>query len=323
MKRTIVLVVIVGAAMMTIGLTAQQPAPQAGREGGQGRGGGGGFTFPPVSAAEKVAENLYMIPGQGGNTAAFVTANGVVLVDTKLANNGQAILDQVKKVTDKPISHIINTHTHGDHTGSNDFFPASVEIVTQENTAANMKKMPEFQDPAKAQGLPDRTFKDKLTLLRGNESIDLYYFGAAHTSGDAFVVFRNARVVHAGDVFPNKGQPLIDTNNGGSGVAYPRDDSQGGRRDQERGHGDPGARRGDEMAGPGRLWGVQPAVPRACAGIAEGRQDRRAGDDRFQAAGEVQGLQHRRRARRPRRQLQRDLRRAPETIARYRPGADS
>jgi glyoxylase-like metal-dependent hydrolase (beta-lactamase superfamily II) len=219
MKRSIVLVVIVGAAMTTIGLMAQQPAPQPGRAGGQGRG-GGGFTFPPVSAAEKVAENLYMIPGQGGNTAAFVTANGVVLVDTKLANNGQAILDEVRKVTDKPISHIVNTHTHGDHTGSNDFFPASVEIVTQENTAANMKKMPEFQDPAKTQGLPDRTFKDKLTLLKGNESIDLYYFGAAHTSGDAFVVFRNARVVHAGDVFPNKGQPLIDTNNGGSGIAY-------------------------------------------------------------------------------------------------------
>ena len=220
MKRTTVLAALVGAAGMTIGLMAQQPAPQAGREGGQGRG-GGGFTFPPVSAAEKVADDLYMIPGQGGNTAAFVTATGVVLVDTKLANNGQAILDQVKKVTDKPISHIINTHTHGDHTGSNDFFPASVEIVTQENTAANMKKMPEFQDPAKARGLPDRTFKDKLTLLGGKDSIDLYYFGAAHTSGDAFVVFRNARVVHAGDVFPNKGQPLIDTNNGGSGVAYP------------------------------------------------------------------------------------------------------
>ena len=221
MKRAVVLAVIVGMAMMAMGLAAQQAAPQAGREGGQGRGGGRGFTFPPVSAAEKVANNLYMIPGQGGNTAAFVTATGVVLVDTKLANNGQAILDQVKKVTDKPITHIINTHTHGDHTGSNDFFPASVEIITQENTATNMQKMPEFQDPAKKHGLPDRTFKDKLTLLRGNDAIDLYYFGAAHTSGDAFVVFRNARVVHAGDVFPNKGQPLIDANNGGSGVAYP------------------------------------------------------------------------------------------------------
>jgi glyoxylase-like metal-dependent hydrolase (beta-lactamase superfamily II) len=210
----------VAAMALASGLSAQQPAGQGGREGGAGRGGGRGFTFPPISAPEKVANNLYMIPGQGGNTAAFVTANGVVLVDTKLANNGQAILDQVKTVTDKPVTHIINTHTHGDHTGSNDFFPASVEIVTQENTAANMQKMPAFQDASKKQGLPDKTFKDKMTLLKGNESIDLYYFGAAHTNGDAFVVFRNARVMHAGDAFATKGQPLIDTANGGSGVAY-------------------------------------------------------------------------------------------------------
>jgi glyoxylase-like metal-dependent hydrolase (beta-lactamase superfamily II) len=223
MKRVTVLVVIfgVGVLAMAIGLGAQQPAGQGGREGGQGRGGGRGFNFPPVSAPEKVANNLYVIPGQGGNTAAFVTSNGVVLVDTKLANNGQAILDQVKTFTDKAVTHIINTHTHGDHTGSNDFFPASVEIVTQENTAANMQKMPAFQEASKKQGLPDKTFKDKMTLLSGNESIDLYSFGPAHTNGDAFVVFRNLRVMHSGDAFATKGQPLIDSANGGSGVAYP------------------------------------------------------------------------------------------------------
>jgi cyclase len=223
MRRAIVLGIIVGTgiAVAALGTSAQQ-APPAGREGGQGRGGGRGPGFPPVSAPEKIANNLYMIPGQGGNTAAFITDNGVVLVDTKLANNGQAILDQVKTVTSKPITHIINTHTHGDHTGSNDFFPASVDIVTQENTAANMKKMPAFQEEAKKHGLPDRTFKDKMTLLRGNDAIDLYYYGAAHTNGDAFVVFRSLRVMHAGDAFANKGQPLIDTNNGGSGVAYPQ-----------------------------------------------------------------------------------------------------
>ena len=221
MKRVTVLGVVLGAGVFTMaaGLGAQQPAGQGGREGGQGRGRGPGF--PPVSAAEKVANNLFMIPGQGGNTAAFVTANGVVLVDTKLANNGQAILDEVKKVTDKPVTHIINTHTHGDHTGSNDFFPATVEIVTQENTAANMQKMPVFQEAAKKHGLPDKTFKDKMTLLGGSEAIDLYYFGAAHTNGDAFVVFRNARVMHAGDAFAGKGQPFIDGGNGGSGIAYP------------------------------------------------------------------------------------------------------
>jgi cyclase len=218
MKRALVLGMLVGlsAAVMSVG-AQQAPAGQGRGDAGRGRG----FTFPPVTAPEKVAENLYMIPGQGGNTAAFITSDGVVIVDTKLANNGQAILDQLKTVTDKPVTHIINTHTHGDHTGSNAFFPASVDIVTQENTAANMKKGPDFQEESKKQGLPDRTFKDKMTLLKGKDAIDLYYFGAAHTNGDAFVVFRNLRVMHAGDVFATKGQPLIDRNNGGSGVAYP------------------------------------------------------------------------------------------------------
>jgi glyoxylase-like metal-dependent hydrolase (beta-lactamase superfamily II) len=221
MRRVFVLgVVVLSGAIAAAIVDAQQPAAPAG---GQGRaaGAGRGPGFPPVGAAEKVADNLFMVPGQGGNTAVFVAADGVVLVDTKLANNGQAILDQVKSVTDKPITHIINTHTHGDHTGSNQFFPATVEIVTQENTGTNMRKLPVFQEAANRHGLPDRTFTDKMTLLKGKDAIDLRYYGAAHTNGDAFVIFRNARVMHAGDAFANRGQPLIDVNNGGSGIAYP------------------------------------------------------------------------------------------------------
>ena len=220
MKRVYVLGAVVVAGIIAsaaAGLSAQQPVTPAGQGQGQGRGGG----QAGVSAISKVAENLYQVPGAGGTTAVFVTAKGVVLVDTKLANNGQAILDQVKTVTDRPITHIINTHTHGDHNGSNQFFPATVEIVAQENTTANMRKMPVFQDAANSHGLPDRSYKDRMTLLSGNESIDLYYFGPAHTNGDTFVVFRNAGVMHTGDAFANKGQPLIDRPNGGSGVAYP------------------------------------------------------------------------------------------------------
>jgi glyoxylase-like metal-dependent hydrolase (beta-lactamase superfamily II) len=215
MKRTLVLglIALVGSVAAAV-LTAQQAAAPA----GQGRG--GGPQFPPVGAIEKVSGNVYMVPGQGGNTGVLVASNGVVLVDTKLANNGQAILDQVRTVTDKPITHIVNTHTHGDHTGSNQFFPASVEIVVHENTAANMGKMPVFQEPANKQGLADRTYRDKLTLLSGADAIDLYYFGAAHTNGDTFVVFRNARVMHTGDAFATKGQPFIDAANGGSGLAF-------------------------------------------------------------------------------------------------------
>jgi cyclase len=167
---------------------------------------------------DNVAPNLYRVTGQGGNTAVFIRNDGVLLVDTKLANNGQGILDQVRTVTDKPITHILNTHTHGDHTGSNMFFPANVEVVTHANTAANMQRMQEFQGEGRV-GLPDRTFEDRLTLFSGAEAVDLYYFGAGHTNGDAFIVFRDARVMHSGDIFGAKGLPFLDVSNGGSGVA--------------------------------------------------------------------------------------------------------
>ena len=180
-----------------------------------------GLPQPQPLAITKVKDNLFVITGGGGNTAAYLAANGVVLVDTKLPYYGQQILDQVKSVTSKPVTHIINTHTHGDHVGSNDFFPATVEIVAQENTAALMAKMKNFAEPATKHGLPDRTFTDRLTVLSGNDAIDLYYVGPAHTGGDAFVVFRNLRVMHAGDAFPGPQAPIMDANNGGSGVAYP------------------------------------------------------------------------------------------------------
>lgn len=200
-------------AIITAGAVAMAAVPHAAQQ--------PAAAGPNVAQIEQVKDNLYMITGGGGNTAAFVTANGVVLVDTKLANWGQAILDKVRTVTDQPITHIINTHTHGDHVGSNEFFDPKVEIVVQENTAANMAKMPVFADPAKKHGLSDRSFKDKVTVLGGNDAIDLYYFGPAHTNGDAFVVFRNLRVMHAGDAFPGPNNPILDTNNGGTGVGYP------------------------------------------------------------------------------------------------------
>ena len=119
---------------------------------------------------DNVATNLYRVTGQGGNTAVFVRNDGVLLVDTKLANNGQGILDQVRTVTDKPITHILNTHTHGDHTGSNMFFPANVEVVVHANTAANMAKMPAFQAAEGRVGMPDRTFEDKPHAVLGRGS---------------------------------------------------------------------------------------------------------------------------------------------------------
>ena len=220
MKRLLILASIVGAGALAIGVVAQQPPAPAGAPPPGGARAGGVPNFPGIDKIEKVADNLYRIGGGGGNSAVWVRSDGVLLVDTKLSGNGQKLLDLIHSVTNKPVTHIVNTHTHGDHTGSNSFFPAIVEVVTQANTAANMQRMDDFKTEAGKVGLPDRTFADRMTLFSGKESVDLYYFGPAHTSGDAFVVFRGVRVMHAGDVFANKGLALVDDSNGGSGVQY-------------------------------------------------------------------------------------------------------
>jgi cyclase len=209
MKRGIVL-----GVLLAVGGISLAAAGFQGRE-GRGRGPQG----PNVAEIEKVNDRLYMITGGGGNTAAFITDAGVVLVDTKLANWGQAILDKVKSVTNKPITTIINTHTHGDHNGSNEFFGATVEFVSHENTKTNMEKMDAFKGD-KSVFIPKKTFKDKLSLGKGADQIDLYYFGRAHTNGDAWVVFPALRAMHSGDAFAGKTTPIIDANNGGSAVDY-------------------------------------------------------------------------------------------------------
>jgi cyclase len=175
--------------------------------------------IPPTGTIKQVRDNLYVIPGAGGNTTVFVTQAGVVLVDTKLPNNGEAILNQVRRVTDKPVVTIVNTHSHPDQIGSNDYFPASVEVVTHENTRKWMAANPRVaSNPA---AMPDKTFTDRLTLGSGDDRIELYYFGAGHTDGDAFVVFPARRAMAAGDIFAWKMAPLIDPAAGGSVLALP------------------------------------------------------------------------------------------------------
>jgi glyoxylase-like metal-dependent hydrolase (beta-lactamase superfamily II) len=184
---------------------------------------------PPIASIQKVQDNLYVILNSdpadpttftGGTTAVFVTAQGVVLVDTKNPGYGQAILDQVKSITDKPVTMIINTHTHADHTGSNPEFPATIDIVAHANTKANMMKMELFQGD-KAKSLPKRTFTDRMSLLSGKDQIDLYYFGRGHTNGDAFVVFPALRAMHPGDMYSGKRMGIFDLKNGGSILNYP------------------------------------------------------------------------------------------------------
>ncbi len=177
---------------------------------------------PATLEIQKVKDKLYVITGGGGNTAAFITETGVVVVDTKYAINGPGILEKIKSVTPKPVTMVINTHTHGDHVGGNSAFTGAVEFIAHENCKASMEKMGPFKTEEGKKFLPGKTYKDKLSLLKGADKIDLYYFGRGHTSGDTFIVFPALKVMHVGDLFPAKGTPIMDTNNGGSGLEYPK-----------------------------------------------------------------------------------------------------
>jgi cyclase len=228
MKRIIVLVTLLLTGTLSIGVTAYRQQPQAGRS---------GQPAARVVEVEKLKDNLYILKGGGGNTSVFVQTNGVTVVDTKNPGWGQPILDKIKELTPKPVTMIINTHTHGDHVSGNVEFPTTVDVVVQENTAANMKKMapvtglaapsaapaapaPTIFEQNGGKGLPKRTFKDTMAIGSGADRIELYYFGRGHTNGDAWVLFPALRVVAIGDIFAwNNQLPILDANNGGSGVA--------------------------------------------------------------------------------------------------------
>ena len=217
MNRSITLVALVVVGALSLAVSAAQQAA------------GGQPQSPMMVEVEKLKNNLFVLKGGGGNTAVFVTATGVVVVDTKNPGWGQPILDKIKTLTDKPITMLINTHSHADHVSGNVAFPATVDILTHENTKINMQQMkaytgrteppPNVFKESNGKGLSKRTFKDKMSIGTGNDQIDLYYFGRGHTNGDAWVVFRAPRTLHAGDIFSGKNLPFLDANTGGSGVA--------------------------------------------------------------------------------------------------------
>src|SRR6266849_3211459 len=121
MKRIVVLFALLAVSALSIVVAAQQQANKV--------------------EVQKLKDNLFMLTGGGGNTAVFVTANGVVVVDAKNPGWGKPILDKIKELTNKPVTTLINTHTHGDHVSGNVEFPATVDIIVQENTKTNMEKM--------------------------------------------------------------------------------------------------------------------------------------------------------------------------------------
>ncbi len=210
-----------------------------------------------------VMDTLYHLSGGGANSLALIDEinGGVVLIDTKPPGWGQPVRDALDGVTDLPVTTIINTHAHPDHAGSNGEFGNAALIVAHENTKANMARM-DLYSGANAASLPGKTFADRFSLLEDIDRIELYHFGPAHTDGDIIVVFPAKGVAYMGGLFPSKATPVIDTQNGGSGVAFPDTLAKAvagisGVRLVVTGHGEPPvtyAGRGRRETGANRPW---------------------------------------------------------------------
>ena len=162
----------------------------------------------------KITDDLYVIHNDfvPGNTTALITAEGVILVDDKFEIDFPNIVAEVKKVTPQPIKYVINTHHHGDHSGSNAKMQAmNVQVIASEQARENMVD-------AKQPGQPTMTFDHQARVHLGGKDVELYHFGRSHTNGDVVVLFPAQRTLAAGDMFTygDDVPELIDYPGGGS-----------------------------------------------------------------------------------------------------------
>ena len=190
---------------------------------------GQGTDFSKVQIkVTKVSGNIYMLEGEGGNIAASVGEDGIVIVDDQFAPLAEKIQAALKNlgVTDKPVRFVINTHYHGDHTGGNaPFANAGATVIAQDNvrkrlesggTAGNGASIKMEVPPAPKAALPVITFEHDVTVHLNGEDIRALHFPAGHTDGDAVIFFPKNNVVHMGDDFVRYGFPFIDVASGGS-----------------------------------------------------------------------------------------------------------
>jgi len=176
----------------------------------------------------KVSGNIYMLEGAGGNIAASVGEDGIVIVDDQFAPLADKIQAALKNlgITDKPVRFVINTHYHGDHTGGNaPFANAGSTLIAQDNVrkrletggaAGNGGSVRMEVKPAPKAALPIITFEHDVTVHLNGEDIRALHFPAGHTDGDAVIFFPKNNVVHMGDDFVRYGFPFIDVTSGGS-----------------------------------------------------------------------------------------------------------
>jgi glyoxylase-like metal-dependent hydrolase (beta-lactamase superfamily II) len=153
---------------------------------------------------EKVKDDLYLISGEGGNVAVYVTNEGVVLVDDMFDRNHADVLAQVKSVTNQPLRYVFNTHQHDDHAGGNSKMLPIAEVVAHRNVRENLsaKRQPFYEDtPGTPIGLPKVTFTREVSVFLGGKEVRAMHFGRGHTNGDAIIYFPDLKVIHTGDLF--------------------------------------------------------------------------------------------------------------------------
>jgi len=171
----------------------------------------------------ELSGGVFMLSGAGGNIGASVGDDGVFIIDDQFAPLSEKIMAALGELSDQPVSYVINTHWHGDHTGGNENFGASgAVVVAHENVRKRMstkqfmkafgREVPAAPDAA----LPVVTFSENANFYFNETDIQVIHIPTAHTDGDSVVFFTEANVLHMGDTFFNGFFPFIDQSSGGS-----------------------------------------------------------------------------------------------------------
>lgn len=184
-------------------------------------------TVTPV-ALNKIGDNIYEVKGgRGANGGAFIGKSGVLLIDSKMDKESvDQTLTEIRKLTDKPIRFLVNTHSDGDHVFGNRFLPESVVFVAHENCRKEFfhpgrnGEPSSWNAPELAPYIPAVTFNDKMDLYIDDKKVELWYFGIGHTTGDIVVYFPDDRIAFMGDqVFMERPQ-LIHSYKGGNSFEH-------------------------------------------------------------------------------------------------------
>lgn len=172
--------------------------------------------------ATKVAGNVYMLEGSGGNIGVSVGDDGLLIVDDQFAPLADKIRAALKSLADKKLRFILNTHWHGDHTGGNVAFGPEGTIIAHDNVRKRLsteQRSTVFNNttpPSPKEALPVITFDQTLTVHFNGEEIRAIHFPQGHTDGDSVIFFTSSNVVHLGDDFFAGRFPFVDLESGGS-----------------------------------------------------------------------------------------------------------